>query len=581
MELRFSREYLSIDSFDPITLPDLTILTGTNGAGKSHLLRALKDGAISIDGMNTSGIALFNSQTFQLRSEDYVTHVSASQFRRQCWKMVTSDARSSDAVFRDVGDSLRSLSSKLSNISQKCEVAGTSLWSITEASALDLGAGDDYPTLKDFRNTFDAIQQDYRGDQETLAAIVSLQRRSSKPIFLMTEREFLDSIRPESGNEHVLAQQFSKIFVDYHSKLISNEIAGFYNSRDSGGRPAITEQEFLKRHGAPPWEVVNRILSEFTTVHLRMTFPKSHDQSEPFQASIVHLDRPEHVCSFDDLSSGEKTILALVATVYRLQNQVESLKLVLLDEIDSSLHPTMIKNMYQVVNEIVTSRGIKAIIVTHSPTTVALAPENSLFIMDRRGASRIRRIGNAEAVDVLTEGFATLADGLRIFDHVSRSKLTIVTEGNNVDYLKDGLGLVGLTEASVLSGVEDRSGKNQLKTIFEFLSRIPPKKIVVFVWDCDASPGPARVTDSVVPYVIPKNLDNLVARSGIENAFPTALFTNEFVVTKTVIGESDEIYFNNKRKSEFLARVKERSSAIDFAHLDPLFDMVRRLLEGL
>jgi ABC-type uncharacterized transport system ATPase component len=578
MNLRFVRNHLSIEFFQPIEISDLAVVTGTNGAGKSHLLKALKEGAVTIDDIETSRIAAFDSRTFLLRNEDPTSQVSAAGFRRQCWKLVAADRTSRDSSFHSISSSLNSLLETSSDFLKAVEKAEIPLWSIDATKASELAFGNQFSLLERFRTNFDNFITSSGANQEQNLAIASFQRRSPKLVFQMTEDEFCDSITPYASAEHFLVQQFSRIFVDYHSKFMGNKVARLLNQDDSGTRPAVSDEDFRKKHGVPPWETVNHILSEFTSVHLRVTFPTTHDQSELFRAEIIHADRDSKKCSFDDLSSGEKTILALVAAVFNFQVHTLPPKLVLLDEIDSSLHPSMIKNMYQVIEDVITSRGIKTMIVTHSPTTVALAPENSLYLMRRVGVERLQKTDAAEAVDVLTEGFATLSEGIRIFDHIANSKLTIITEGYNTEYLELGLRLKGLSGVSVLRGLEHRTGKSQLKTIFDFLSNIPPMHPVIFVWDCDMSSNPRPISVSVVPYVIPRNSTNLVATDGIENAFPSELFDSRFVKRVVAVGEPEQINFNKGKKSDFLQFVKQRARAKDFDHFDGLFELVRTLI---
>ena len=50
MKLALKSEYKSIKSLDSGDLPDFTVLTGLNGSGKSHLLEAISNGHITIDG---------------------------------------------------------------------------------------------------------------------------------------------------------------------------------------------------------------------------------------------------------------------------------------------------------------------------------------------------------------------------------------------------------------------------------------------------------------------------------------------------------------------------------------------------
>ncbi|MEC5290589.1 AAA family ATPase [Aurantimonas sp. C2-6-R+9] len=49
MKIEGLREFLSIKPFEPIDLPPLTILVGPNGSGKTHLLQAIEQGAVSSD----------------------------------------------------------------------------------------------------------------------------------------------------------------------------------------------------------------------------------------------------------------------------------------------------------------------------------------------------------------------------------------------------------------------------------------------------------------------------------------------------------------------------------------------------
>ena len=56
MKLKQNQQYLSITNFAPVELPDFTVLTGGNGAGKTHLLEAISKGNVVVDGINVSRI---------------------------------------------------------------------------------------------------------------------------------------------------------------------------------------------------------------------------------------------------------------------------------------------------------------------------------------------------------------------------------------------------------------------------------------------------------------------------------------------------------------------------------------------
>ena len=47
MQLEFRKQHLSIAAFPAVELPQLAIIVGLNGSGKSHLLQAIASGAIA------------------------------------------------------------------------------------------------------------------------------------------------------------------------------------------------------------------------------------------------------------------------------------------------------------------------------------------------------------------------------------------------------------------------------------------------------------------------------------------------------------------------------------------------------
>ena len=66
MKIKFIVSYKSINSLPGINLPDFTILTGVNGAGKTHLLEGISSGCIRLESGNkeVSSIVHFNYQNF-------------------------------------------------------------------------------------------------------------------------------------------------------------------------------------------------------------------------------------------------------------------------------------------------------------------------------------------------------------------------------------------------------------------------------------------------------------------------------------------------------------------------------------
>lgn len=151
--------------------------------------------------------------------------------------------------------------------------------------------------------------------------------------------------------------------------------------------------------------------------------------------SLQMLDRTTEITvSINHLSSGEKVILSLVSAIYSSNIDTEFPDVILFDEPDAYLHPSLSKYMLDVLqNVFVKDKGIKIIMSTHSPSTVALAPEESLYKMDR-SLGYITKTNQREAVDLLSDGFLTFEEGIETFNLLKKStKNTVVCVEGKTD----------------------------------------------------------------------------------------------------------------------------------------------------
>ncbi len=130
----------------------------------------------------------------------------------------------------------------------------------------------------------------------------------------------------------------------------------------------------------------------------------------------------EVTLSPSDLSSGEQAVLALVAllvttSVLGPASDVtgQSAELLLLDEPDSHLHTSAVKNYIEHVQQL-TARGVQIIMVTHRPDTIALAPGDSLFEMRRDDGkiSIIKVNSKAELIGSLAADTIAVLPGVRV-----------------------------------------------------------------------------------------------------------------------------------------------------------------------
>lgn len=85
-------------------------------------------------------------------------------------------------------------------------------------------------------------------------------------------------------------------------------------------------------------------------------------------------------------------------------------ELIMLDEPDAHLHPEMSKLLLDVLeNTFVKKYNVRVIITTHSPSTIALSPESSIYQLRNHTNSSLVKITKDEALKLLTGFIPTLS----------------------------------------------------------------------------------------------------------------------------------------------------------------------------
>lgn len=571
MKLAFKRNHLSIShgNFDlgDIALPDFVVLTGVNGSGKSHLLEAIENGSVAMVGDGNQKIVRFDYRDFFLENESAYNARQIIEERGNAWNFLQSNVRGQAEAFRN------QLGTDYARLVEISNASGRAFLSLGDGEIVDVALLSRYRQYqRDITNFFKEPR--FKNNQQ-MQSVVSVAEKVSQSVDDLDQDEFNEYFQPYHLKKDFLPNQLGKVIWDYFLRYRSNEVNEFMNTKYGKHYPVMTGQEFEKRHGGKPWDVINRILGRFNSVDYHMPSPEGHDYFGDYQVRLQHKGGGFEI-DFAALSSGEKVLMALIAAIYKLSTDRQFPDVLLLDEIDASLHPSMMKNVLETIDEIFLGRGTKVILVTHSPTTVALAPDESVYVMNKGGIPRVEKKSKNEALRILTEGFATLDEGLRIFDEISRQNLSIISEGNNVEYLKKALELHAITDVEVICGVKSRTGKEQLNTLFDFLSRIShDKKKVMIIWDPDVT-NTLQATNNTIPYILPKNDSNTLIERGIENLFDPSLFTGFTAKSRDSYGVESE-HFDSNRKKDFMNFVLGRSNLDDFKNFKPLVDEIKKL----
>jgi len=206
----------------------------------------------------------------------------------------------------------------------------------------------------------------------------------------------------------------TETFFTYHCK--------YAELRDTGK----SDSDINSTLGLPPWQIINDMLKTAGFPY-EVNKPKSYIGDYHFE--LVGRHNPSLTINFSDLSSGEKVLISLSLWMFNASKDKRLPKLLLLDEPDAHLHPSAVKQFIDVIEKsLVKKFGVKVIMTTHSPTTVSLAPENSLYEMSTN-APQIKPLKSKEY------GISLLTDGLVIVK--SNSKYVLVEDINDAKFYNE------------------------------------------------------------------------------------------------------------------------------------------------
>lgn len=441
IELKFIQAFLSIDSLTSINLPDFTILTGENGAGKSHLMQAIDQRAVDI---SDDSVLLRNIKLYPLGG------------------LVPLD--NSPSVGFGSDNFIRSLPTVISSAWQQAEMTSRSLLR---------------QTLQN-RNIEEVIRASFLSSLESQGigrdSILKLEGRVGKLVHEMSPEE----VRKNSSILFQSADPFNQSIADtfgaYYRAMEDNKYRRFLHESCGQLSEYFDDKSFSELYGPAPWDVANEILMQMGFGYefvYKIDSPDmiNNPQNRMFQVFLKSQDGQE--INIGNLSSGEKTILSIANSIYlgkKWKDSVAFPQVILLDEPDAFLHPSMTRLLLEVVNNLfVKEMQLKVIMTTHSPTTIALASEESIYLMQRRGPDRIIKISQNLAISKLSVGIPTLSVKLE-------DRRQVFVESENDEILFSGVyeisrhkGRSGISLNFIKSGLGDRGDCSAVKHVVKSL----------------------------------------------------------------------------------------------------------------
>lgn len=329
MKIHINKDYKSINAQEEFELPNFVVLTGKNGSGKSHLTEVMSQNdfcTVSDESGVLTNIKYIGFNGLNPQIDATGDYMAIIQQRKDMWLQIQDQL---DEIKRS--------------------------WN-----------NDIYRYLNFY-------------DKERTKALQLWVNKVKGDLGKLTEDFVLDNY--EISSNEMFSSQFASIFKLYQIRYDENEYFKYKNATIGEKNVVLSETEFESKYGPKPWNLINNML-ERARLPYRVNHPEGHrDASFNLKLSDINTGIEIQV---NDLSTGEKVLMSLALSIYNSNEEMARPDVLLLDEPDAPLHPEFSKVFISaVIESIVKKAGVKVIISTHSPTTVAIAPEDSLYRMDK------------------------------------------------------------------------------------------------------------------------------------------------------------------------------------------------------
>ena len=392
VKITIRKPYKSIKEFELDNLPDFVVLTGENGTGKTQLIEYL----YHISKVDEKGNYLSGPEGATLLDDELK-------------KLITSDSATPLVDFAPPAI-VEMNGARITNIVYRgvqaptVEVGGKFDWRQLYT------AGEMIAQKHLFYKTHESIVPNIAEkstDELTKAYIESIgfhrggARLTADTQIPTISQTDIDTIRRiEQDQPEIDYSKDQYLYIAYQPVPPSNVFAANLKflyvqhwARIQAGLPV----------NKAPWEIFNDIGK---ALNFKFELDEPNIEDKKFEVRL--RDKAKKVfISPDSLSSGEKVIFSLFVAMYSTHSEAHLPELIILDEPDAYLHPSLSRTLLDVVQKIfVEQHHIKVIMTTHSPSTVALAPKDSIYCMQD---GQMVASDKKEAIVSLTTGLNTIS----------------------------------------------------------------------------------------------------------------------------------------------------------------------------
>ena len=601
MKLNLRKPYLSIEQLNEFELPDFAVLIGRNGVGKTQILDAIARKDISVIGSVDFNIEKYDFNSFQPNSGGQANWEQIILFDSTVQKFFSPNDGSTALV--EVARKIYEVktleyASDFSMLNEFDQITHEYFAKDLNAKVTSLIRGincGDY--INEIREkvirpaTTNVSTRMDRKESVSSNLLPLAMKISGKLPHLLSEEDFLNAANYEGGT---IANRLSEVFTIYkleqylwahrESEIIEKSIKELLlEYRERNPAPWLKLRDHL--------ESLRGIFDSNELFNFEFTDPEnkrinySSYQNYQFQAEFRNLHTGK-IYPLKNLSSGEKILMSLCLATFNRNMGRHQPNLILLDELDAVLHPSMIKAYIYCLKEFMVKNGTRVIIATHSATTVSMLEEGEIFRVEREGKTiNVVKISKSNAVSELSEGLATIDNGLRIAASSKAAPITILSEGNNTLHLKRWAQLFFPDKVNVFDELPRHRSKDQLEAYGRLLANMNINSHILIVWDCDAKGNAKRLTkeltstQNVTAFCFEQRSDTKESK-GIENKYDD-MYLSEFSTVSYDTGTNNLVSRNmsSKNKKEFAEHVFKCGTKKYFEHFDDLNREVEIILE--
>ena len=367
MKIQIKQPFKSLVANKEVELPDFCVLTGKNGSGKSHFLES----------MTMNGVTNILDENGGIINSSDVKYVRFNGLNPQFDK-----ACDSQILKENLNQYIQAYKQVLPNLKQPDAINKLWIW--------------------------EDVRSHYGISPHVLRELVKrVAQRVNKEIYDVTE----DDIRWHADiagidSNDAFKGQFAKIFKAYQIRVEENIYHIFRNKEYGDHFKTFSEEEFEKTFGPKPWVIVDNLLKE-ARIPYSVSNPEGSDRDSTFTFSLNDYEKGIEIQP-TDLSTGEKVMMSLALAIYNSGKDNIKNKVLLIDEPDAALHPEFSNFLLTAIKRnIVDGAGVKVIITTHSPTTVAMAEDEWIYEMDKEEKIP-KKVTKQKALSFLTADIPSL-----------------------------------------------------------------------------------------------------------------------------------------------------------------------------